>query len=111
MTKLDATQTHESSSNLPASLSVLDADPSGLIVIGAVSSYVLFAIGWALFGLSSLRAGVFPRAICIAIVIGGLIAFQALLPPFGIPLGLAMIWLGVWMIRTPKPAVATEAVS
>jgi hypothetical protein len=86
---------------------VLDADPSGLIVIGAVSSYLLFAIGWALFGLSSLRAGVFPRAICIAIVIGGLIAFQALLPPFGIPLGLAMIWLGVWMIRTPKPEAAS----
>ena len=80
---------------------VLDADPSGLIVIGAVSSYLLFAIGWALFGLSSLRAGVFPRAICIAIVIGGLIGFQSLLPPYGIPLGLAMIWLGVWMLRRP----------
>lgn len=90
---------------------VLDVDPSGLIVIGAISSYLLFAIGWALFGLSSLRAGVFPRAICVAIVIGGLLGFQSLLPPFGIPLGLAMIWLGVWMIRTPKPADVTEAVS
>ena len=90
---------------------VLDADPGGLLVIGAVSSYLLFAIGWALFGIASLRAGVFPRAICVAIVIGGLIGFQALLPPFGIPLGLAMIWLGVWMIRTPVPASVTEAVS
>ncbi len=90
---------------------VLDADPSGLLVIGAVSSYLLFALGWVLFGLSSLRAGVFPRAICVAIVIGGLIGFQALLPPFGIALGLAMIWLGVWMIRTPVPAEVTEAVS
>lgn len=80
---------------------VLDADPAGLIVIGAVSSYLLFAIGWALFGLASFRAGVFPRAICIAIVIGGLVGFQALLPPFGIVLGLAMIWLGIWVIRTP----------
>jgi len=87
---------------------VLDADPAGLIVIGAVSSYLLFAIGWTLFGLSSLRAGVFPRAICVAIVIGGLLGFQSLLPPFGIPLGLAMIWLGVWMIRTP---IRAEAVS
>jgi hypothetical protein len=90
---------------------VLDADPAGLIVIGAVSSYLLFAIGWALFGLSSLRAGVFPRAICVAIIIGGLVGFQALLPPFGIPLGLAMAWLGVWMIRTPVPASVSEAVS
>lgn len=86
---------------------VLDADPSGLIVIGAISSYLLFAIGWALFGIASLRAGVFPRAICVAIVIGGLIGFQSLLPPYGIPLGLAMAWLGVWMIRTP----VSEAVS
>ena len=80
---------------------VLDADPAGMIVIGAVSSYLLFAIGWALFGLASFRAGVFPRAICVAIVIGGLVGFQALLPPFGIVLGLAMIWLGIWMLRTP----------
>ncbi|MFC5262268.1 hypothetical protein ACFPJ1_09105 [Kribbella qitaiheensis] len=85
---------------------ILDADPSGLIVIGAVSSYLLFAIGWALFGLASLRAGVFPKAICIAIVIGGLLGFNALLPPWGIGLGLALVWLGVWMIRTPAEVVS-----
>ncbi|MEV0799259.1 hypothetical protein AB0I34_16325 [Kribbella sp. NPDC050281] len=87
---------------------VLDADPAGMIVLGAISSYLLFAIGWALFGLASFRAGVFPRAICIAIVIGGLVGFQSLLPPFGIVLGLAMIWLGIWMLRTPG---ASEVVS
>jgi len=90
---------------------VLDADPSGMIVIGAVSSYLLFAIGWALFGVASLRAGVFPRAICVAIVIGGLAGYNALLPPWGIPLGIAMVWLGIWMIRTPAPADTVEAVS
>ncbi|WP_329000177.1 DUF4386 domain-containing protein [Kribbella sp. NBC_00709] len=83
---------------------VLDIDPSGLIVIGAISSYLLFAIGWALFGIASLRAGVFPRVICVAIVIGGLLGFNALLPPWGIGLGVAMVWLGVWMIRTPDRA-------
>jgi hypothetical protein len=86
---------------------VLDADPAGLIVIGAVSSYLLFALGWALFGLASLRAGVFPRLICVAIILGGLVGFSALVPPFGIPLGLAMAWLGVWMIRTPAAAKAS----
>lgn len=85
---------------------IVDADPSGLIVIGAVSSYLLFAIGWALFGLASLRAGVFPKAICIAIVVGGLLGFNALLPPWGIGLGLALVWLGVWMIRTPAEVVS-----
>jgi len=90
---------------------VLDKDPSGMIVLGAISSYVLFAIGWALFGVASLRARVFPRAICVAIIIGGLAGFQALLPPWGIPLGLAMAWLGVWMIRARRHAPAAGAVS
>ncbi|TDW77331.1 hypothetical protein [Kribbella pratensis] len=85
---------------------VLELDPGGMIVIGAISSYLLFAAGWALFGIASLRAGVFPRAISVAIVIGGLLGFQALLPPWGIGLGLAMVWLGVWLIKTPARSQA-----
>ncbi len=81
------------------------------IVIGAVSSYLLFAIGWALFGISSLRAGVFPRAICVAIVIGGLLGFQSLLPPFGIPLGLGDDLAGCLDDQNAQPADVTEAVS
>jgi hypothetical protein len=75
-------------------------DPSTLLAIGAVSSYLLFAMGWILFGIASFRARVFPSAICVAIVVGGAIGFMALLAPFGIPLGLAVAWLGVWMMRT-----------
>jgi hypothetical protein len=75
-------------------------DPSTLLAIGAVSSYLLFAVGWILFGIASFRARVFPSAICIAIVVGGAIGFMALLAPFGIPLGLAVAWLGLWMMRT-----------
>ena len=72
----------------------------GTLVIGAFTGYVLFAVGWVLFGLASLRARVFPRPISIAIVIGGVIGFQAALPPFAIPLALAIGALGIWMIRT-----------
>jgi hypothetical protein len=90
---------------------ILDLKPSGLIVIGAISSYLLFAIGWALFGIASLRAGVFPRTICVAIVIGGLLGWGALLPPWGLGLGLAMAWLGVWLIRTPAQDEVQGAVS
>jgi hypothetical protein len=74
--------------------------PSGLLPIGGVSSYSLFALGWALFGLSSLRARVFPAVICLAIAVGGLVGFMALIPPYGIPFGLAITWLGLWMLRT-----------
>jgi hypothetical protein len=83
----------------------------GTLVIGAFTSYVLFAVGWLLFGLASIRARVFPVPISIAIVVGGIIGFQAALPPFAIPLAVAMGWLGAWMIRRaavakPVPASA-----
>ena len=77
-------------------------DPSALLALGAISSYLLFAIGWAMFGIASFRARVFPKVLCIALVIGGIIGFQALLAPFAIPLGIAVAALGVWMIRTTR---------
>jgi hypothetical protein len=76
--------------------------PSGLLVIGAFTSYVLFASGWVLFGLANLRARVLPVVISLAIVAGGVVGFSALVPPFFIPLGLALVWLGVWILKTTK---------
>jgi hypothetical protein len=81
-------------------------NPTGSVVAGAFVSYALFAIGWVLFGLASLRARVFPRLISVAIVVGGVVGFLALLPPYGIPLGLAMIALGAWMIQAPASRTA-----
>ena len=84
--------------------------PSLLMALGSISSYALFAAGWTLFGIASLRARVFPLLISIAIIIGGIAGFQALLAPWGIPLGLALIALGIWIVRThgrrsaPTPA-------
>lgn len=72
----------------------------GTLMIGAFAGYILFAAGWVLFGLASLRAGVFPRVISAALMIGGLIGFQAALPPFAIPLAVAVAWLGAWMVRS-----------
>jgi hypothetical protein len=89
--------------------------PSGILPIGALFSFVLFALGWVLFGIASLRAHIFPSAISIAIVVGGLAGFQALAtPPIGAILGLAIAWLGVWMLRTttssemPVPAIRSK---
>ena len=64
-----------------------------LIAVGVMAAWfvsvVLFSLGWMLFGLASLRARVFPRALSVAVVIGGLIGFQAAMPPWGVALGLA----------------------
>ena len=77
-------------------------EPTMLLALGAVSSYLLFSLGWMLFGIASFRARVFPRAISTAIVVGGLAGWSALLSPFGIPLGLALASLGVWMILATR---------
>jgi hypothetical protein len=87
---------------------VLTAEKTLFWQVGYYSSYLLFAIGWVLFGLASLRARVFPRLISLAIVAGGLIGFLAARPPYGVALGLALLSLGIWMVRTRSAAAASS---
>lgn len=81
---------------------VLDSKPSTILALGAISSYLLFAAGWLLFGIASLRARVYPVAISLAVAIGGVVGFKALLAPFGIPLGLAVTSLGLWILTATR---------
>jgi hypothetical protein len=78
----------------------LTSPPSVLMGLGAISSYLLFATGWTLFGIAALRARVFPAAISLAVVVGGLLGYQALLAPWGVALGLALTALGLWIATT-----------
>jgi hypothetical protein len=82
----------------------LDTEPTTLLALGAISSYLMFAVGWAMYGIASIRARVFPRSIAIAIAVGGVIGFSALLAPFGIPLGVAIASLGIWLVRKQRTA-------
>lgn len=81
---------------------VFDSDPTVVLGLGALSSYCLFAIGWTLFGVASLRARVLPKPISIALIVGGVIGFQSLLSPFALPLAFAVTAMGVWFIRHPE---------
>ena len=76
-----------------------------MLLIGGLSSYLLFAIGWVLFGVASLRARVFPTAVSIALIVGGLLGYQMVQPPLGVPLGLALCWLGGWLLTAARRAV------
>ncbi|HEX6760842.1 MAG TPA: hypothetical protein VF086_20890 [Propionibacteriaceae bacterium] len=78
----------------------LTSAPSVIMGLGAIASYILFAAGWVLFGIASVRARVFPLPISIAIVLGGIAGYQALLAPWGMPLGLALVVLGIWIVKT-----------
>jgi hypothetical protein len=76
-----------------------DTDPTVMLGLGALSSYLLFAAGWVLYGIATLRAHA-PIPISVAMIIGGALGYQALLSPWAVPLGLAVGALGVWLTWT-----------
>ncbi len=82
---------------IPAALEV---PRNGTLVVGAVSSYLLFPLGWVLYGVASLRAGVFPRWLALGVAVGGLFGYFAGRPPLAVPFGLAIAALGAWLVTS-----------
>ena len=80
------------------------AGGSGMLALGGLSSYVLFALGWIIFGVAGWRAGMHPGWAAAAFVVAGFLGYNAGLPPYGIPIGLAMAALGWWIIRSRRAA-------
>ncbi len=93
---------------------LLDADPTGAVIAGVLVSYVLFALGWFLFGLASLRAGVLPRGAAILLMIGALlfVVVSVMELPFtGVLYGAAVAWMGyaLWSGTAEEPSLIAEA--
>jgi hypothetical protein len=89
----------------------INAGGSGMLAIGGFSSYVLFALGWMVFGIAGWRSHMFPAWIGGLFVMAGVIGFNAGLPPYGIPIGLVVATLGWWIIRTGAPATGLDTKS
>ncbi|WP_164204498.1 hypothetical protein [[Micrococcus luteus] ATCC 49442] len=87
------------------------AGGSGMLAVGGLSSYVLFAIGWVVFGIAGWRSHMFPAWIGVLFVVAGLLGYNAGLPPYGIPIGLAMATLGWWISRSGAPAAQARTAS
>jgi hypothetical protein len=89
------------------------AERTPVLLTGALASYALFGLGWLLFGVSVLRARVLPRAIGVAFLVSGVLGLAAGAAPFGAPVGLTFLVLGVWPVRTvsrpPAPATPPPA--
>jgi hypothetical protein len=88
---------------------VIDAFVGGRLLVGGVSSFVLFGLGWTLFGAATLRARVVPGPIAVAILVGGLLSGVPIGLAYlsgGVLLGLAIAWSGGWMMRTTKGAAS-----
>ena len=78
----------------------------GRLQLGGVLSFVVLGIGWALFGAASLRAHVFRRRSLGAILVGGLLSGVPIGLAYlsgGVILGIAVAWLGVWLMLRASP--------
>jgi hypothetical protein len=80
------------------------AGGSGMLVVGGFSSYVLFALGWMVFGIAGWRARMFPAWLGAVFLVAGVLGYNAGLPPYGIPIGLAMAALGWWITGSTQSA-------
>ena len=75
-----------------------------ILQVGALTSYVLFALGWVLYGLATLRARAVPVPLSAALVVGGLLGYNSGLSPYGAPIGLAVAALGGWLLHRERAA-------
>jgi hypothetical protein len=83
-------------------------EKTAILLTGALLSYVLFALGWVLYGLALLRARAVPVAVGVALVVGGLLGYNSGMTPYGTPIGLAVAALGGWLVHQDRTArVAT----
>ena len=79
-------------------------ESTGSVLAGFVLSYALLALGWIVFGLATLRAGIFPRWASLLVVAGAAIAFLPL-PSRTLVLAIAVAVLGFRLLRNAR---ATE---
>lgn len=79
---------------------VFETDLHGQLLIGGWSSFLLFSVGWMLYGVAMLRARAVPARIALGIVGGGLLSGVPIAGAYlvgGAILGAAIAWLGVWL--------------
>jgi hypothetical protein len=93
---------------------LLSTEPSGALAAGVLATYVLFALGWFLFGLASLRAGVLPRGAAVLLTIGALwflVADISGLPFSVVVYGAAVAWMGfaLWSSPAHQPLITEPA--
>ncbi len=92
---------------------LVGANPSGVVAAGIILAFGLFALGWLLFGLASLRAGVLPRGAALLLMVGAVLFFVVSsleFPGSTIVMGAALVWMGyaLWS-GTGEPALTAAA--
>lgn len=90
---------------------LIETGPTGVLSVAFTLSFALAAAGWLLFGLVSLRAGVYPRAAVVTLIVGAALTFVPL-PGGGVVFYVAVAWLGLALFaRQEGPVVRRERVA
>lgn len=76
----------------------VDANTTGWAAFGFDLTDLLAVPGWLLFAVATLRAGVYPRAAVITLLIGAVIALLPLYSPSSLVRNAAVAWLGVALL-------------
>jgi hypothetical protein len=83
----------------------------GALGIGTKAAWVgliLAFVGWAMFGVATVRAGVFPRAAALVLVLGAVLSFTAFVGlPGTLVLDAAITWMGLALL-SGRAAPATR---
>ncbi len=66
---------------------------AGSVLAGFLLSFLLFGVGWLLFGVATLRTRIFPRGAVILLIVGAVISILPL-PSRALILEIAAAWLG-----------------
>jgi hypothetical protein len=80
---------------------------------GRALSFVVFGVGWALFGLASLVGGLYPRPASALLIVGAVIGTVVALTLLPVPLGFlpfeaAVAWLGVALLTGWGGSASTQ---
>jgi hypothetical protein len=81
---------------------------AGPLDAGLMFSGVAVGVGWALFGVATLRAGVFPRVATIVLTVGAVLAFLPL-PASHLILEAAAAWMGYVILAEGSESVGRAA--
>ncbi len=88
----------------------LDAEETaGPLDMGFMLSGIAVAVGWALFGVATLRARVFPRRAAIVLIIGALLIVLPL-PATTLVIDVAVAWLGLSLLSEQGRSTAETSI-
>ena len=94
----------------PDFLDRVEADPPGIVAAGFITTFAIFALGWVIFGVGSLKARILPRVGTWLVIVGALLSLVGGfvgLPLSGIVFGLGLTILGRWL-WSEKPMIFAE---